>query len=72
MQSEILRIKDIMRVTGLSRTSIWRYIKTGSFPQPVALGGPGSRAVGWYACEVQHYLDSRPRKTGEVGKPQAA
>lgn len=72
MQPEILRIRDIIRVTGLSRTSIWRYIKTGSFPKPISLGVPGSRCVGWYAREVQEYLDSRPRKTGEVGKSQAA
>ena len=62
MQPEILRIKDIIRVTGLSRTSLWRYVKSGSFPSPVALGGPGSRAVGWYAKEVTEWLENRPRK----------
>lgn len=72
MQSEILRIKDVIRITGLSRTTIWRYIKNGTFPKPISLGGPGSRCVGWYAHEIQAYLDSRPRKTGEVGKLQAA
>ena len=41
MQSEILRIKDVIKITQLSRTSIWRYVKSGSFPKPVALGGPG-------------------------------
>ena len=63
MQSEILRIKDIIRVTGLSRTSIWRYVKSGSFPEPVSLGGPGSRTTGWYASEVADWLETRPRKT---------
>lgn len=72
MKSEIMRIKDVVRITGLSRTSIWRYIKNGSFPKPVSLGGPGSRCVGWYAREVQDYLENRPRKTGEEDKPEAA
>ena len=63
METEIIRIKDIIKITGLSRTSIWRYIRKGSFPEPVALGGPGSRAVGWHASEVREWLDSRPRKT---------
>ena len=63
MQAEILRIKDVIRVTRLSRTSIWRYIKTGSFPAPIALGGPGSRATGWHASEVKEWLENRPRKT---------
>ena len=63
MQAEILRIKDIIRVTGLSRTSIWRYVKSGSFPKPVALGGPGSRSTGWYAREIAVWLENRPRKT---------
>lgn len=72
MQFEILRIKDITRITGLSRTSIWRYIKSGSFPRPISLGGPGTRAVGWYASEVKDWLENRPRKTGEVGQSRAA
>ena len=71
MQSEILRIKDVIKITQLSRTSIWRYSKSGSFPQPISLGGPGSRSTGWYASEVKDWLDSRPRKTSEVGQSHA-
>ena len=72
MQPEILRIKDVIKITRLSRTSIWRYVKSGAFPAPVSLGGPGSRIIGWHANEVKHWLENRPRKTGQVGRPHAA
>ena len=70
MQPEILRIADVIKMLRISRTTLWRYIKNGSFPSPLALGDEGSRCVGWYAREVKDWLDNRPRKTGEVGQSQ--
>jgi len=56
---EILRIKAVLRLTGLSRTTLWRRVKTGQFPQPLKLGGPESRAVGWQRGVVEEWLASR-------------
>ncbi len=55
----ILRIKDVSDYTGLSRTTIWRREKNNEFPKRVSLG---VGAVGWYAHEVEEWLDSRERK----------
>ncbi|MDE0259615.1 MAG: AlpA family phage regulatory protein [Gammaproteobacteria bacterium] len=52
---EILRIKDVIEMTGLSRTSIWRRVKQEQFPQPLRLGGPGSRAVGWHRSTIEEW-----------------
>ena len=36
----ILRIPEVVEITGLSRTTIWRRVKSGDFPAPVRLGEP--------------------------------
>jgi len=57
-----LRLPEVKRLTGLSRSSIYLQIKTGHFPPPVRLGG---RAVGWVEEEIltwarDRVLASRP------------
>lgn len=57
-----LRLPEVKRRTGLSRSSIYLRIKTGEFPAPVKLGG---RAVGWVEEEISNWardrvLESRP------------
>ncbi len=54
----VLRFNDIHAITGLSRTSIWRRVRSGDFPQPISLGGS---SVGWLSDEVTDWLKSRPR-----------
>jgi prophage regulatory protein len=52
----ILRLPDVKRSTGLSRSTIYLRIGQGTFPKPVSLGG---RAVGWLEAEVQQWLQRR-------------
>jgi prophage regulatory protein len=52
----ILRLPEVKRSTGLSRSTIYLRIAEGKFPKPVCLGG---RAVGWLAQEVQDWLQNR-------------
>ena len=52
----ILRLPDVKRSTGLSRSTIYLRIAQGIFPQPVSLG---RRAVGWLEVEVQEWLQRR-------------
>ena len=52
----ILRIPDVVSETGLSRTSIWRRTRDKTFPEPVRLGGPTSRAVGWKREDIESWL----------------
>ena len=51
--------KDVLNVVGFARTTLWRRVKSGDFPQPVRLGGAGSRAVGWRSGEVERWLAER-------------
>jgi prophage regulatory protein len=52
----ILRLPEVKRSTGLSRSTIYLRIAEGRFPKPVSLGG---RAVGWLEAEVQDWLTRR-------------
>ena len=56
----ILRTSAVIKMIGLSRTSLWRRIRSGDFPPPIRLGGDGSRAVGWRRADVERWLESRP------------
>lgn len=49
MSDTIQRLKAILSITGLSRSTIYLRISNGVFTRPVSLGG---RAVGWPASEV--------------------
>lgn len=51
-----LRAKDVVRVTGLSRTTIWRLEKSGKFPRRKTLS---VNAVGWRGSEVYAWVDQR-------------
>jgi prophage regulatory protein len=56
MMHTILRLPDVKRSTGLSRSTIYLRISQGTFPKPVCLGG---RAVGWLESEIQEWLQRR-------------
>ena len=48
------RIGDVMRITALSRTTVYRRIAEGMFPPPVHLGG---RACGWTPAALQAWIN---------------
>ncbi len=56
MPERILRAKEIVELTGLSRTTIWRMERAGTFPNRVSLG-VGS--VGWRLSEVNGWMSNR-------------
>ena len=61
MTNQILRIAEVLKATGLSRSTICQRINDGEFPPPVRLGGTRSRAVGWRHQEVHDWIASRPQ-----------
>lgn len=52
----IIRLRDVIRCTGLSRSTIYKFINEGMFPKSVPLGG---RAVGWVEAEVGTWMLGR-------------
>jgi prophage regulatory protein len=59
MAERILRRPAVESMTGLSRSTIYDWMKRGEFPQPVALG---ARLVGWKESEIQAWLEAREVK----------
>jgi predicted DNA-binding transcriptional regulator AlpA len=49
------RLRDVMRITALSRSTIYRRIAEGRFPSPVHLGG---RASAWPSAALQQWIDN--------------
>lgn len=49
----MLRLRDVIKKTGLSRSSIYKYVSTGRFPKPVHLG---ERTVAWVENEIEDWL----------------
>lgn len=56
--NRILRTKEIVKLTGWSRTTIWRKVRSGEFPAPLALG-PNSN--GWPEELYSSWLASLPK-----------
>jgi prophage regulatory protein len=52
-----LRISEVCEVTGVSRTTIWRWTRSGDFPAKRKLG-PNS--IGWCERAVGEWLANRP------------
>ena len=70
---QMLRAPEVMARTGLSRTTIWRKVKDGSFPPPLVIS---QNSIGWPAKTIADWLASRPRRTygaeAEAPAPEAA
>ena len=59
--SLVLRFKDIQRLLSLSRGAIYSSLADGDFPRPFKLG---PRAIGWLRSEIDAWLKSRTRQSG--------
>lgn len=52
----VLRRRQVEERTGLSRSTLYHYIKLGNFPKPMALG---PRVVGWLESDVNSWINER-------------
>lgn len=57
MNHRIVRLKEVQRMTGLSRSTIYAEIAQGNFPKQIQL--TGARSVGWHEHEVVQWIKSR-------------
>lgn len=53
---KIICVKEVQKLTNLSRTTIWRLERTGKFPNRVAL--TASR-IGWRYNDIQEWIKNR-------------
>lgn len=55
-QAKLIRLKEVIKLTGLSRSSVYKYVSENGFPAQVPLGG---RAVAWVESEVLDWVKQR-------------
>lgn len=56
MRQRLIRLEDVMKMTALSRSSIYACIAEGRFPKPLRIG---RRAVAWRESEILNWISSR-------------
>ena len=53
----LIRLPEVLRLTGLSRSTLYRKIKLSQFPEPVQLG---PRSVAWRVSDILAWIENRP------------
>ena len=57
---------DVQALLGVSKSTLYRIIRTESFPRPIAVAPQIRR---WSESEVRSWITERPRALPEVGEP---
>ncbi|WP_413284195.1 AlpA family transcriptional regulator [Vibrio sp. MA40-2] len=52
----LIKLKEVMTLTSLARSTIYKYMSEGQFPKAVSLG---CRSVGWVEEEVTDWILER-------------
>lgn len=56
MQTKFIKLKDVLAITGLSRSFVYALAQKGEFPKPVKLS---ERSSAWVKSEVDEWIDAR-------------
>jgi prophage regulatory protein len=59
---KFVRTKEVLKMLGVSRTTLWRMVRAGIFPQPVVIS---RRATGHVLEEVEAWIAARAEKIRE-------
>lgn len=54
--NSFIRIKDVIEMVGLSRSSIYKYVSEGEFPSPIKLS---ERSVAWRRGDIDAWVMSK-------------
>jgi prophage regulatory protein len=56
--SRLVRLPEVLRLTGLGRTAWLAEVREGRAPAPVRLS---ARTVAWRLVELREWIEARPR-----------
>lgn len=65
--TRLLRVRDVMNMTGIKRASIYRYMKKGLFPQGRRIG---TTLTAWSEEEILEWIANRPYAFKSLPKNQ--
>lgn len=63
LDSGIIRANELLEMLGISRVTLWRWQRTGSFPRSRVLG-PNVR--GWLRSDVEEWFESTGREASNA------
>ena len=52
----VLRMPEVLSMTGICKSSIYQQIASGEFPRPISLG---ARSVGWLSPEIEKWIQKK-------------
>ena len=58
------RIKDILTILPIGKSTLWLMVKQGRFPQPVKLG---PKITAWRISDIKKYLERFSQNNPETG-----
>ena len=56
MSFKVLRLPEVIEITGLGRSTIYAKVSRRDFPSPIKLG---ERAVGWIDSDVYEWISAK-------------
>ena len=65
----LLTRQQVEKILGIRRATIYKWLRQGKLIEPIQIS-PG--CVRWRKSELEDWINSRPKATGEVDRPQAA
>lgn len=68
MSNQIIRLPEVIQITGLSRSTIYLRMSKGEFPKSISLG---ERAIGWVQVEVEQWVEQRISASRNYGVEHA-
>jgi prophage regulatory protein len=57
--SQLIKLTEVIKLTGLSAPSIYKQAQQDKFPKPIKLNPPHGRSSAWVLEEVQQWIDDR-------------
>ena len=55
VMDRVMRLNEVKRITGLSRTTIWELERAGRFPKHVQLT---AKAIGWLESQIDGWMET--------------
>lgn len=55
MNEKLLRLKQVVELTNISKATIWRWVKDGTFPKPIRIT---NRVTVWKNSDIEAYIAS--------------
>ena len=58
--NRLIRRPEVLAITGLSTSSVYRLMASGEFPRPRRIGSGSTGAVAWRLHDIERWMDQLP------------